>query len=163
MAEEAAQETWIGVVRGLEHFEGRSSFKTWLFRILVKRARTTGVHEHRHLPIDDVERGVDPARFTDNGAWAEPPQPWEDDVDERVMAANWTKRLDHALHELPPRQRAWSSCTTWSSCAATRCASSSASARRTGGCFGTEGGAGFEPCSKTNSRARSNGDVAATP
>ena len=105
VAEEAAQETWIGVVRGLEHFEGRSSFKTWLFRILVKRARTTGVHEHRHLPIDDVERAVDPARFTDNGAWAEPPQPWEDDVDERVMAANWTKRLDHALHELPPRQR----------------------------------------------------------
>ncbi|HXZ62804.1 MAG TPA: sigma-70 family RNA polymerase sigma factor, partial [Acidimicrobiales bacterium] len=47
VAEEVVQETWMGVVRGLERFEGRSSFKTWLFRILANRARSAGWHERR--------------------------------------------------------------------------------------------------------------------
>ena len=53
VAEEVVQDTWMGVVRGIDRFEGRSSFKTWLFRILVNRARTSGVREHRHRPSTD--------------------------------------------------------------------------------------------------------------
>ena len=44
VAEEAVQDTWMGVVKGIERFEGRSAFKTWLFRILVNRARSAGTH-----------------------------------------------------------------------------------------------------------------------
>ncbi|MGH3577536.1 MAG: RNA polymerase sigma factor, partial [Mycobacterium sp.] len=54
VAEEAVQDTWMGVLRGVDRFEGRSSFKTWLFRILVNRARSAGVREPRHLPMDDA-------------------------------------------------------------------------------------------------------------
>ena len=105
VAEEVVQETWMGVVRGVDRFEGRSSFKTWLFRILVNRARSTGVREQRHLPVGDVERSVDPARFDRQGAWAAPLEPWEADADDRLVAATWADRLRDALSELPERQR----------------------------------------------------------
>ena len=64
-AEDVAQDTWIAVLRGVERFEGRSSFKTWLFRILVNRARTTGVKEHRVIPLDPLAAGpsVSATRF----------------------------------------------------------------------------------------------------
>ena len=86
VAEEVVQDTWMGVVRGVDRFEGRSSFKTWLFRILVNRARTSGVREHRHLPLDPTEPAVSPDRFDGTGAWAEPLTPWESDVDDRLVA-----------------------------------------------------------------------------
>jgi RNA polymerase sigma-70 factor (ECF subfamily) len=106
VAEEAVQETWMGVVRGVDRFEGRSSFKTWLFRILINRARTAGVREPRSVALADDEPAVDPARFTSGGAWAEPLQPWEADIDDRLVAATWSKTLVQALDGLPPRQRA---------------------------------------------------------
>ena len=56
-AEDVAQDTWIAVLKGVEKFEGRSSFKTWLLRICVNRARTTGVKEHRSIPVDPNESG----------------------------------------------------------------------------------------------------------
>lgn len=105
VAEEAVQETWMGVVRGVDRFEGRSSFKTWLFRILINRARSAGGREHRNLPLTDVEPAVDPSRFTPAGAWAEPPGAWVTDADDRVVAAAWSAALRTALDELPPRQR----------------------------------------------------------
>ena len=105
IAEEAVQETWMGVVRGVERFEGRSSFKTWLFRILINRARTAGGKEHRNLPLAAVEPAVDPSRFTSGGAWAEPVEGWETDADNRLVAATWSETLRTALDELPPRQR----------------------------------------------------------
>ncbi len=105
VAQEAVQDTWMGVVRGIDRFEGRSSFKTWLFRILVHRARSTGVREQRHLPVADVEPSVDPARFDPQGAWAAPLEPWEADADDRLVAATWGDRLRDALAELPERQR----------------------------------------------------------
>jgi RNA polymerase sigma-70 factor, ECF subfamily len=105
VAEEAVQETWLGVVRGVDRFEGRSSFKTWLFRILINRARTAGAHEQRNLPIDDAERAVDAARFNPDGAWARPLESWESDADDRLVADTWSSSLRGALDGLPARQR----------------------------------------------------------
>ncbi|MGA2836839.1 MAG: RNA polymerase sigma factor [Acidimicrobiales bacterium] len=105
VAEEAVQDTWMGVVRGVDRFEGRSSFKTWLFRILVNRARTAGVREHRHLPLDPTEPTVSPDRFDSSGAWAEPVVPWESGVDDRLVAASWAPSLSKAIDTLPDRQR----------------------------------------------------------
>jgi RNA polymerase sigma-70 factor, ECF subfamily len=104
VAEEAVQETWMGVVRGVDRFEGRSSFKTWLFRILVNRARSAGMREHRDLPLADAEPAVDPSRFDSAGAWAQPLESWAD-ADDRLVAATWSKCLSDALGDLPPRQR----------------------------------------------------------
>jgi RNA polymerase sigma-70 factor (ECF subfamily) len=105
VAEEAVQETWMGVVRGVDRFEGRSSFKTWLFRILVNRARSAGVREPRTSELTDDQPAVDPSRFNAQGAWAEPLAPWESDSDDRLVAATWSKTLGDALRVLPPRQR----------------------------------------------------------
>jgi len=104
VAEEVVQDTWMGVVRGLERFEGRSSFKTWLFRILANRARTAGWHEQRQMRAD---RGgaVDPSRFGAGGQWAVPVEPWVQDSDDRMDAAKWAPVLRAALDELPQRQR----------------------------------------------------------
>jgi len=105
VAEEVVQDTWIGVLRGLERFEGRSSFKTWLYRILVNRARTTGVHEHRSVPVDDVGPAVDAARFDANGNWATPPDAWPEDIESRVHALGSGALIRGALDDLPDRQR----------------------------------------------------------
>src|ERR1022692_658562 len=59
VAEEIVQDTWMGVVRGIDQFEGRSSFRTWLYRILVNRARSAGSREHPNMPIDSLH-AVDP-------------------------------------------------------------------------------------------------------
>jgi len=105
VAEEVVQDTWMGVVRGIDRFEGRSSFKTWLFRILVNRARTSGVREHRSVPLDPAEPAVSPARFAGNGSWTEPVTPWEADIDDRLVADSWGPALRAAIDELPDRQR----------------------------------------------------------
>ena len=105
VAEEVVQDTWMGVVRGVDRFEGRSSFKTWLFRILVNRARTSGVREHRSVPLDPAEPAVSPARFAGNGSWTEPVTPWEADIDDRLVADSWGPALRAAIDELPDRQR----------------------------------------------------------
>jgi RNA polymerase sigma-70 factor (ECF subfamily) len=101
VAEEAVQDTWIGVVKGIDRFEGRSSLKTWLFSILVHRAQTAGEHEHRHT---EAERHVEP-RFTAEGAWADPVERWDEDSDARLDAAYWSPFLKEALDTLAPRQR----------------------------------------------------------
>ena len=100
VAEEAVQDTWMGVVRGVDRFEGRSSFKTWLFRILVNRARTAGAREHRDLPLtgSGTGRGSRPAS-TAAGAWAQPLESWAD-ADDRLVAATWSKCLSDALSGL---------------------------------------------------------------
>ena len=94
----------MGVVRGVDRFEGRSSFKTWLFRILVNRARTAGAREPRDLPLSDGEPAVDPSRFDSAGAWAQPLESWAD-ADDRLVAATWSAVPAGGLGELPPRQR----------------------------------------------------------
>ena len=63
VAEEVVQDTWLAVLRGLAAFEGRSSLRTWMFTILVNRARTTGTREQRTIPVADAGPVVDASRF----------------------------------------------------------------------------------------------------
>src|ERR1700756_387133 len=69
IAEEVVQDTWLAVLRGLAAFEGRSSLKTWLFSILVNRARSAGVRESRSFPVADPGPVVDASRFGPGVAW----------------------------------------------------------------------------------------------
>lgn len=107
LAEEATQEAWVGMLRGLDGFEGRSSLKTWLYSILVNRARTIAAREHRTIPFDhtDDPRAEDPSRFTADGSWTQSPVPFTDEVDERIDAAPLVARLGPALEGLPAAQR----------------------------------------------------------
>ena len=103
VAEEACQDTWLAVVRGVDRFEGRSSFKTWLFRVLLNRARTNATREQR---AGHATRGdVDVEEFDANGAWAVPPVPWSDQVDDRLVAEHLAQRVHDLLPALPDQQR----------------------------------------------------------
>jgi RNA polymerase sigma-70 factor, ECF subfamily len=104
VAEEVVQDTWIGVVRGIDRFEGRSSFQTWLFSILANRARSTRWREHTEIPIDTLD-AVDPLRFDPDGRWADPLDAWTEETNDRVDAASLLPALRSALEDLPPRQR----------------------------------------------------------
>jgi RNA polymerase sigma-70 factor (ECF subfamily) len=102
VAEEACQDTWLAVVRGVDRFEGRSSFKTWLFHILVNRARTNAGRERRagrSAEADDIDR------FDASGAWSDPPTPWSDRVDDRMAAEQLADRVHQLLPSLPDQQR----------------------------------------------------------
>ncbi len=105
IAEEVVQDTWVAVLRGLERFEGRSSFKTWLLRILVNRARSTGVREHRSIAVADATPAVDRSRFDASGAWMAPPEHWVEDSDNRLLAAGLAEQIQQSLEQLPSRQR----------------------------------------------------------
>jgi RNA polymerase sigma-70 factor (ECF subfamily) len=104
VAEEVVQDTWIGVIKGIGRFEGRSSLKTWIFRILVNRARTTGAREPRSVELDTGD-GLGSDRYTAGGAWREPPAPWTDDVDDRLSAPEVAARIRQAVEQLPDSQR----------------------------------------------------------
>jgi RNA polymerase sigma-70 factor (ECF subfamily) len=105
VAEEVVQDTWLAVLRGLDGFEGRSSLKTWVFRILVNRARTTGSREQRSVPVADPEPAVDPSRFDGSGGWADPPEHWIEAAEGRVEAGKLAHRVRAWIDELPARQR----------------------------------------------------------
>jgi len=117
-AEEAVQETWLAVLEGLDRFEGRSSLKTWIFRILMNRAMTRGQRERRTVPFSALfdpaaegdEPAVDPDRFQGPasrfpGHWARPPQPWEEMPETRLLARETLARVQTAIDGLPPSQR----------------------------------------------------------
>jgi RNA polymerase sigma-70 factor (ECF subfamily) len=106
VAEEVAQDTWLAVFKGIDRFEGRSSFKTWLFRILVNRARTTGVRERRETPAPaGSERAVAGDRFGADGGWARPPAPWEEETVDRLLAGHLAPHIAGYVDELPANQR----------------------------------------------------------
>jgi RNA polymerase sigma-70 factor, ECF subfamily len=105
VAEEVVQDTWLAALRGLDRFEGRSSLKTWLFRILVNRARTTGTREQRSVPVADPEPAVDPSRFDGSGGWADPPEHWIEAAEGRVEAGKLAHRVRAWIDDLPARQR----------------------------------------------------------
>jgi RNA polymerase sigma-70 factor (ECF subfamily) len=105
VAEEVVQDTWLGVVRGVHRFEGRSSLKTWLFHILANRARSAAVREPRALPLDDARGDVDGDRFDRSGGWAEPPSSWSDAADDRLVAEELARTVLECLPLLPTTQR----------------------------------------------------------
>src|SRR5215207_9289397 len=114
-AEEVVQETWLAVLNGIDRFEGRSSLKTWLFRILTNRAKTRGERDRRMVPFSALaateaesdEPSVDPDRFlglgsATPGAWAAPPRAWPHD---RVLAGETLGVIKSAIDKLPEAQR----------------------------------------------------------
>jgi len=115
-AEEVAQDAWLGVLEGLDRFEGRSSLKTWLFRIVTNLAKTRAVREGRTIPLSALrtpenvpEPALEPQRFRSHddprwpGHWASKPSEWPE---ERVLAAETTGVVAGAIDALPPSQRA---------------------------------------------------------
>jgi RNA polymerase sigma-70 factor, ECF subfamily len=119
VAEEVAQETWVGVLRGLETFEFRSSLKTWIFRILVNRAKTRGERESRTISFSDAagnfasDEGpaVDADRFLGSDHprwpqhWATPPQRWDELPEERLLGDETRELIERAIAALPHAQR----------------------------------------------------------
>jgi RNA polymerase sigma-70 factor, ECF subfamily len=115
IAEEVVQETWLGVLQGLERFENRSSLKTWIFRILTNRAKTRAVREARTVPFSglaaDEEDGpsVEPERFfgADSrwaGHWASPPTSWAETPERRLASKETLHVIRAAIDALPPAQ-----------------------------------------------------------
>ncbi len=116
VAEEVVQEAWLGVLRGIDRFEGRSSLKTWLFRIVTNTAKTRGVREARSVPFsslgdDRSDSTVPPDRFLSDGErfpghWAVPPSSWAGVPEARLLATETMDVIRRELERLPPSQRA---------------------------------------------------------
>jgi RNA polymerase sigma-70 factor (ECF subfamily) len=105
VADEVVQEAWLGVLRGLDRFEGRSSLKTWIYRIVANVARTRAVREARSAPFSsfgaaDDEPSVESERFFPDGAWESPPEPWR-----AVLDSEAREVIERAIAQLPDRQR----------------------------------------------------------
>jgi RNA polymerase sigma-70 factor, ECF subfamily len=113
VAEEVVQDTWMAVIQSLDRFEGRSSLRTWIFGILIHKAKDRGVREKRHTTFsafkssnDDNEEAVDPSRFQQTGEWAGhwafPPQPWDDQTPEKLLANQQAvSAMQRAIEALP--------------------------------------------------------------
>lgn len=118
VAEEVVQEAWLGVLSGIGRFEGRSSFRTWVFRILTNTAKTRAVREGRTVPFsalasdpaDDAGPSVSEERFRSSddrwgGHWATPPEDW-DLPEVRLLSGETRTKLAQAIERLPMNQRA---------------------------------------------------------
>src|SRR5262249_36066581 len=110
VADEVVQEAWLGVLRGLDRFEGRASLRTWIFRIVANTANTRLERESRSVPFSTftgeaaaAEPTVDPSRFRNPefpGGWTKFPEPWD------YLDAQETRNLiAAAIQALPPAQR----------------------------------------------------------
>jgi RNA polymerase sigma-70 factor, ECF subfamily len=116
VAEEVVAEAWLAVLNGIDRFEGRSSLKTWLFRIVANTAKTRGVREARTIPLsalgdDEGESAVDVDRFFGPdarfpGHWSAPPQSWAGTPEERLIADETLDVIERAIEQLPPLQAA---------------------------------------------------------
>jgi RNA polymerase sigma-70 factor, ECF subfamily len=117
IAEEVAQDAWVGFIQGLDRFEGRSSLKTWLFHILTNLAKTRGERERRSVSFTDLvaaataegERAVARERFQPAdgkypGHWAAAPRPW-DMPEQRLLGKEVRAVVDAAVAALPAAQR----------------------------------------------------------
>jgi RNA polymerase sigma-70 factor (ECF subfamily) len=117
IAEDVVQETWIGVLRGLDQFQGRSTLKTWIFSILVNRARTRAQREGRYVTFSDAEieeersiPSVSPDRFQTADQpyprhWAVPPSNWDEIPEDRLMSRETLRQIEAAIAQLSPHQR----------------------------------------------------------
>jgi RNA polymerase sigma-70 factor, ECF subfamily len=115
VAEEIVQETWLGILTGIDRFEGRSALGTWIFSILINQAKSHTKRERRTLPFSSISPsgGNEPAvgadRFQSDdeawpGHWATAPRPWQR-PDRRALSLEAREQLKQALSELPDRQR----------------------------------------------------------
>jgi len=116
-AAEVVQDTWLAVIEGIDRFEGRSSVKTWVYRILTNTAQRRGARESRQVPLSsrpDATRTIDPQRFQGPdeaypGHWRELPSPWPTPVaptpEHQALSQEARSELDTALARLPERQR----------------------------------------------------------
>lgn len=104
-AADVVGETWLAVIDGLDRFEGRSSLKTWLFRIVANRARTRAVREARSVPFASFETDegptVDPSAFTQVGGWVSQPASPE----EAALSQELRGRIAQVVETLPEQQR----------------------------------------------------------
>ena len=116
IAEDVAQEAWLGLLRGLDTFEGRSSLRTYLFRIVMNLARTRGAREARSAPFSSLVRddedgpAVDPERFVQApspgaGHWASPIRPWSGSAEQLALSHEAVEKVYEAIAELPEMQR----------------------------------------------------------
>jgi RNA polymerase sigma-70 factor (ECF subfamily) len=118
LAEEIVQETWIGVLQGIQRFEGRSSLKTWIYRILINQAKKRAQREDRQIPFSALwepeaepgEPAVGPERFNPAGEpwaghWASLPERWDELPESRLLSQETRAYLLQAIETLPPNQR----------------------------------------------------------
>lgn len=113
--EDVAQETWMGVLAGLAGYEGRCSFRSWVFRIAVNIAKKRAVRDARGVPfsaldgLEGHEIAVDSDRFWEPderwaGHWSSPPTPWRD-AEHKLLAEETLRVVAAAIDELPAAQR----------------------------------------------------------
>ncbi len=119
IAEEVVQETWLGVLKGIDRFEARSTLKTWLFRILLNRAKTRGQREARMIPFsamfDPQSETEEPEVALDSflsdvhpeypGHWATPPTGWGADAEKQLLGKEMRAYIQKAIEGLPATQR----------------------------------------------------------
>jgi len=118
VAEEVVQETWLGVLKGLDRFEGRCTIKTWIFQILVNRARTRGEREGRMIPFSAMfdaqsepgEPAVDPSQFNEHdpewpGGWVSQPRDWGKTPEQSLLSREFRALVQAAIDTLPPNQK----------------------------------------------------------
>jgi len=118
VAEEVVQEAWLAVLNGIDRFEQRSSFKTWISRIVMNLAKTRGVRESRMVLFSDFteketdtpEAAVDPSRFrlaSDDypDHWSVVPRPWNLDPEKQLLTSETMIVLEQAIESLPQAQR----------------------------------------------------------
>jgi RNA polymerase sigma-70 factor, ECF subfamily len=114
VAQEAVQEAWLGIVKGLDRFEGRSSLRTWMYRIVSNVAKTRGQREGRSIPFsalsgDQDEPAVDPEWFQAAtepfpGGWRAFPDDWSGVPEDRLIGHETLERIGQAIDALPPLQ-----------------------------------------------------------
>jgi RNA polymerase sigma-70 factor, ECF subfamily len=115
VAEEVVQEAWLGILKGLDRFEGRSSLRTWMYRILVNIAKTRGRREGRSVPFSSVagDDALEPTVAEDlfqgpggrsPGGWSSFPDDWRGVPEDRLLGAETLAVIAEAIRALPPMQ-----------------------------------------------------------
>lgn len=118
-AEEVVQETWLAVLGAIHRFDGRSSLKTWIFRILINRAKTSAIREARVVPLSSLGPGAEDA---DGGGTPYPADPLEGcppdaeplfcgsasmarNPEDWILSEELREHIEAAMEKLPPKQR----------------------------------------------------------